>query len=104
VENSCFGYLEPVRTWLTETEMADLGRIAGMLEGKRFVEAFQPSAKHNEWCLRFDVAEIGISIRPGEYDPSERIIEEVRRQLALVSGTIGVLRSSVPEVQDHFLP
>jgi hypothetical protein len=78
---------------MTATEIADLGRIAGMLEGKRFVEAFQPFAKHNEWCLRFDVAEIGISIRPGEYDPSERIVEEVRRQLALVSATMRSLRS-----------
>ena len=78
---------------MTVTEMADLGRIAGMLEGKRFVEAFQPFAKHNEWCLRFDGAEIGITIRPGEYDPGERIVEEVRRQLALVSATIEILRS-----------
>jgi len=68
---------------MTAIEMADLGRIAGMLEGKRFFEAFQPSAKNNEWRLRFDVAEISISIRPGEYDPSERIVEEIRRQLVL---------------------
>ena len=81
-----------MRTWITAAEIADLGRIAGMLEGKRFVEAFQPFAKHNEWCLRFDVAEIGISIHRGEYDPSKRIIEEVRRQLALFSTTMGRLR------------
>ena len=67
------------------TEMGELARIAGMREGKRLLEAFQPFAKHNEWCLRFDVAEIGISIHRGEYDPSKRIIEEVRRQLALFS-------------------
>jgi hypothetical protein len=77
---------------MTAIDMGDLGRIAGRLEGKKFFEAFQPSAKHNEWCLRFDVAEIDISIRPGEYDPAERIVEEIRRQLELVCGTVGVTR------------
>ena len=92
VEKLYVGYRGAVRTRMTATEMAELGRIAGLLEGKKFVEAFQPFAKHNEWCLRFDVAEIGISIHPGEYDPSERIVEEVRRKLALASTTIGSLR------------
>jgi hypothetical protein len=81
-----------MRTRMTAIDMGDLGRIAGRLEGNRFFEAFQSSAKHSEWRLRFDVAEIAISIRPGEYDPSERIVEEIRRQLELVSRTIGVKR------------
>ena len=69
---------------MTKIEISELGRIAGKLEGKTFFDAFQPSSKAQEWCLTFDGAEIEVSIHPGEYDPSERIIDELRRQLALV--------------------
>ena len=68
---------------MTKIEISELGRIAGKLEGKKFFEAFQPSAKQQEWCLKFDVTEITISIHPGEYNASERIVDEIRRQLAL---------------------
>jgi hypothetical protein len=69
---------------MTKTEILELGRIAGKLEGKTFFDAFQPSMKAHEWCLTFDGIEIAVSILPGEYDPGERILNEIRKQLALV--------------------
>ena len=67
---------------MTKDEISELGRIAGRLEGKEFVDAFQPSMRGQQWCLKFDGTEVEISLRPGEYDPRERILDEIRRHLA----------------------
>jgi hypothetical protein len=67
---------------MTKIEISELGRIAAKLEGREFVDAFQPSTKVHEWCMRFNGAEIEVSILPGEYDPGERIIGELRLKLA----------------------
>jgi hypothetical protein len=68
---------------MTKNEISELGRIAGKLEGKIFLDVLQPSLKEHLWCIRFDGKEVEVSIRPGEYDPRERILDEIRRQLAV---------------------
>jgi hypothetical protein len=67
---------------MTKNEISDLGRIAGILEGRNFIDVIQPSLRDHEWCLRFDNKEVEVSIRPDKYVPPERILEEIRRQLA----------------------
>jgi len=69
---------------MTKNEISELGRIAGKLEGKTFLDVLQPSLREHHWCLRFDGTEVEVSIRPGEYDPRERILDEIRRQLSCV--------------------
>ena len=69
---------------MTKNEILELGRIAGKLERREFLDADQPSSKAHEWRLKFDGTEVDITIRPGEYDPRERILDEVRRHLASV--------------------
>jgi hypothetical protein len=69
---------------MTKNEISELGRIAGKLEGRTFLDVLQPSLKEHRWCLRFEGTEVEVSIRPGEYDPRERILDEIRRQLTRV--------------------
>ncbi|HET9131906.1 MAG TPA: hypothetical protein VFO86_13210 [Terriglobia bacterium] len=71
---------------MTKNDISELGRIAGKLEGKVFVDAFQVSARGQEWCLKFDGADVDVSIRPGEYNPTERILNEIRDHLASSRG------------------
>ena len=67
---------------MTKDDILELGRLAGKLEGKKFFDAFQPSARGHEWCLKFDGADVDVSIRPGEYNATERILNEIRDHLA----------------------
>ena len=67
---------------MTKDEISELGRIAGKLEGEEFIDAFQPSARGYEWCLKFNGTEVDVSLRPGEYNARERILDEIRLHLA----------------------
>ena len=67
---------------MTKNEISELGRIAAKLEGKKFCDAFQSSPRGQEWCLRFDETDVDVSILPGEYNATERILEEIRQHLA----------------------
>ncbi len=71
---------------MTKDDILELGRMAGKLEGKEFFDAFQPSARGNDWCLKFDGADVDVTLRPGEYNASERILEEIRQHLAKSQG------------------
>jgi hypothetical protein len=67
---------------MTKTEISELGRIAGKLEGKTFIDAFQPSARGYQWCIKFEDKDVEVSVRPGECDARERILDELRRELS----------------------
>jgi hypothetical protein len=81
------GLSEWIRNTMTKEHLANLSRKGAALSRSKptYFDAFEVQPRDHEWCIKFLPDMTEVLIRPADFRDDEQIVQELKRQLNLLT-------------------